>query len=111
MVVSSMPYHNVPIRFARPWRFHRKNEVDIYGKKSAHVSMIIHKLIASSTAYPKLFILSPKFRIEKLNEQIRKHVYEFTQLDFEAKTQLPKYNQPVEEAFVAWCQCEKNCKR
>jgi asparaginyl-tRNA synthetase len=60
-------------------------EVDIYGKPvRTTASMIIHKLIAASTAYPKLFILSPNIRIEKAaRAQTGKHIYEFTQLDFE----------------------------
>ena len=44
----------------------KRIEVDIYGKPvRATASMIIHKLVAASTAYPKLFILSPNIRIEK----------------------------------------------
>jgi len=46
--------------------------------------MIVHKLIAASLAYPKLFILSPNIRIEKAERaKTGKHIYEFTQLDFE----------------------------
>jgi asparaginyl-tRNA synthetase len=46
--------------------------------------MIIHKLIGASTAYPKLFIVSPNIRIEKSERgKTGKHIYEFTQLDFE----------------------------
>jgi asparaginyl-tRNA synthetase len=63
----------------------KRIEVDIYGKPVRTMSsMIIHKLVASSTAYPKLFILSPNIRIEK-GERAKtgKHIYEFTQLDFE----------------------------
>ena len=53
--------------------------------------MIIHKLIASSTAYPKLFILSPNIRIEKAARAATgKHIYEFTQLDFEARDATSK---------------------
>ncbi len=65
----------------------KRIEVDIYGKTvRATASMIIHKLIAASTAYPKLFILSPNIRIEKAERaKTGKHVYEFTQLDFEAR--------------------------
>ena len=65
----------------------KRIEVDIYGKTvRTTASMIIHKLIASSTAYPKLFILSPNIRIEKAERaHTGKHVYEFTQLDFEAR--------------------------
>jgi asparaginyl-tRNA synthetase len=63
----------------------KRIEVDIYGKPVRTMSsMIIHKLVASSTAYPRLFILSPNIRIEK-GERAKtgKHIYEFTQLDFE----------------------------
>jgi asparaginyl-tRNA synthetase len=65
----------------------KRIEVDIYGKTvRTTTSMIIHKLIAASLAYPKLFILSPNIRIEKVDRaKTGKHIYEFTQLDFEAR--------------------------
>jgi asparaginyl-tRNA synthetase len=65
----------------------KRIEVDIYGKTvRTTTSMIIHKLIAASLAYPKLFILSPNIRIEKAERaHTGKHIYEFTQLDFEAR--------------------------
>jgi asparaginyl-tRNA synthetase len=65
----------------------KRIEVDIYGKPvRTTASMIIHKLVASSTAYPKLFILSPNIRIEKAERaKTGRHIYEFTQLDFEAR--------------------------
>ena len=65
----------------------KRIEVDIYGKPvRTTASMIIHKLVAASTAYPKLFILSPNIRIEKAERaKTGKHIYEFTQLDFEAR--------------------------
>jgi asparaginyl-tRNA synthetase len=65
----------------------KRIEVDIYGETVRTTSsMIVHKLIASSLAYPKLFILSPNIRIEKAERaKTGKHVYEFTQLDFEAR--------------------------
>jgi asparaginyl-tRNA synthetase len=70
----------------------KRIEVDIYGKTvRTTASMIIHKLIAASTAYPKLFILSPNIRIEKPERaHTGKHIYEFTQLDFEAKNATSK---------------------
>jgi asparaginyl-tRNA synthetase len=53
--------------------------------------MIIHKLVASSLAYPKLFIVSPNIRIEKAERaKTGKHIYEFTQLDFEARDATSK---------------------
>ena len=65
----------------------KRIEVDIYGKTVRTTSsMIIHKLVASSLAYPKLFILSPNIRIEKGERaSTGKHIYEFTQLDFESR--------------------------
>jgi asparaginyl-tRNA synthetase len=70
----------------------KRIEVDIYGKPvRTTASMIIHKLVAASTAYPKLFILSPNIRIEKVERaSTGKHIYEFTQLDFEAKDATSK---------------------
>jgi asparaginyl-tRNA synthetase len=54
-------------------------------------SMIVHKLVAASTAYPKLFTLSPNIRIEKSERgKTGKHMYEFSQLDFEAKNVTSK---------------------
>ena len=63
----------------------KRIEVDIYGETVRTTSsMIVHKLIAASLAYPKLFILSPNIRIEKAERaKTGKHIYEFTQLDFE----------------------------
>jgi asparaginyl-tRNA synthetase len=70
----------------------KRIEVDIYGKPvRTTASMIIHKLVASSTAYPKLFILSPNIRIEKAERaKTGKHIYEFTQLDFEIRNASSK---------------------
>jgi len=70
----------------------KRLEVDIYGKPvRTMASMIVHKLIAASTAYPKLFILSPNVRLEKSERgKTGKHIYEFTQLDFEAKDATSK---------------------
>lgn len=82
----------------------KRIEVDIYGKTvRATASMIIHKLIASSTAYPKLFILSPNIRIEKAERaHTGKHVYEFTQLDFEVRNATSKdIINLVEDAFCS----------
>jgi asparaginyl-tRNA synthetase len=65
----------------------KRIEVDIYGKVvRTTASMIVHKLVASSLAYPKLFIVSPNIRIEKAERaKTGRHIYEFTQLDFEAQ--------------------------
>lgn len=81
----------------------KRIEIDIYGKPvRTTASMIIHKLVASSTAYPKLFILSPNIRIEKAERaKTGKHIYEFTQLDFEVRDASSKeiFNM-VEDAIV-----------
>jgi asparaginyl-tRNA synthetase len=70
----------------------KRIEVDIYGKPvRTTASMIIHKLVAASTAYPKLFVLSPNIRIEKAERaKTGRHIYEFTQLDFEARDATSK---------------------
>ena len=70
----------------------KRIEIDIYGKTvRTTASMIIHKLVAASLAYPKLFIVSPNIRIEKGERaQTGKHIYEFTQLDFEARDATSK---------------------
>ena len=81
----------------------KRIEVDIYGKPvRTTASMIIHKLVGASTAYPKLFILSPNIRIEKAERaKTGRHIYEFTQLDFEAQDASSKdVFALVEEAIV-----------
>ena len=63
----------------------KRVEVEIYGETvRTTLSMIVHKMVASSLGYPKLFTLSPNVRIERRERQITgRHLYEFTQLDFE----------------------------
>jgi asparaginyl-tRNA synthetase len=80
----------------------KRIEVDIYGKTvRTTTSMIIHKLIAASFAYPKLFILSPNIRIEKADRaKTGKHIYEFTQLDFEARDASSKYVMSLVEDVI-----------
>jgi asparaginyl-tRNA synthetase len=65
----------------------KRVETEIYGETvRTTLSMIIHKLVACSTAYPRLFILSPNVRIEKRERGATGwHAYEFTQLDFEIR--------------------------
>lgn len=65
----------------------KRVEAEIYGETvRTTLSMIIHKLVACSTAYPKLFVLSPNVRIEKRERKSTGwHAYEFTQLDFEIR--------------------------
>jgi len=65
----------------------KRIEVEIYGETvRTTLSMIVHKMVACSLAYPKLFILSPNVRIER-NERANSgiHAYEFTQFDFEVR--------------------------
>jgi asparaginyl-tRNA synthetase len=65
----------------------KRIEVEIYGKTvRTTLSMIVHKMVACSLAYAKLFILSPNVRIEKRGRaKTGIHAYEFTQLDFEVR--------------------------
>ena len=89
----------------------KRIEVDIYGKPvRTTASMIIHKLVAASTAYPKLFILSPNIRIEKAERaKTGKHIYEFTQLDFEASDATSKDIMALVES--ALCKVVKDLKK
>ena len=102
----------------------KRIEVDIYGRPvRTTASMIIHKLVASSTAYPKLFILSPNIRIEKAERaKTGKHIYEFTQLDFEMRdassedvlalveeaivTLVKDLKKDMKNELTALCRCE-----
>ena len=65
----------------------KRIEVELYDEKvRTTLSMIIHKIVACSLLYPKLFILSPNVRVEKRERKSSGwHIYEFTQLDFEAR--------------------------
>ncbi|MFQ5986439.1 MAG: asparagine synthetase A [Thermoplasmata archaeon] len=65
----------------------KRVEVEIYERTvRATLSMIIHKMVACSLAYPKLFALSPNVRIERRERgSTGVHTYEFTQLDFEVR--------------------------
>jgi asparaginyl-tRNA synthetase len=66
----------------------KRIEIELYDEKvQTTLSMIIHKLVACSLLHPKLFILSPNVRVERRERKsTRWHVYEFTQLDFEARS-------------------------
>jgi asparaginyl-tRNA synthetase len=86
----------------------KRIEVDIYGETVRTTSsMIVHKLIAASLAYPKLFILSPNIRIEKAERaKTGKHVYEFTQLDFEERgASSTDIMRLVEGAVIGLAEC------
>ncbi len=65
----------------------KRVEVEIYGERvNAMLSMIVHKIVVCSLAYPKMFALSPNIRIERRERSVTGvHAYEFTQLDFEAR--------------------------
>lgn len=65
----------------------KRIEVEVYGETVRTTqSMIIHKLVACSTAYPRLFVLSPNVRIERRERGATGwHTFEFTQLDFEIR--------------------------
>jgi asparaginyl-tRNA synthetase len=71
----------------------KRVEVEIYGKTTrSTTSMIVHKIVACSLAFPKLFILSPNIRIERSERAMTgMHTYEFTQLDFEVRNATSQY--------------------
>ncbi|MBI3858978.1 MAG: asparagine synthetase, partial [Thaumarchaeota archaeon] len=81
----------------------KRVETEIYGEiVRTTLSMIIHKLVASSTAYPKFFVLSPNVRIEKRERKATGwHAYEFTQLDFEMRDAGSKDIMRLVETVIA----------
>ena len=89
----------------------KRIEVEIYGKNvRTTLSMIVHKMIACSLAYTKLFTLSPNVRIERTeraNSGI--HAYEFTQLDFEVRNATSKEIRSLVEKTI--CGLISNLKR
>lgn len=80
----------------------KRIDVEIYGKTvRTTASMIIHKMVACSLLYPKLFILSPNVRIEKRERALSgRHAYEFTQLDFELRDASSKDVRSLVEASI-----------
>jgi asparaginyl-tRNA synthetase len=81
----------------------KRVETEIYGETvRTTLSMIIHKLVACSTVYPKFFVLSPNVRIEKRERKSTGwHAYEFTQLDFEMRNAgFGDVRRLVEDVFV-----------
>ena len=80
----------------------KRVEVEIYDQTvRTTASMIIHKLVSCSLAYPKLFLISPNIRIEKRERKSTGwHGYEFTQLDFEIRNASSKQIRSVVEGWV-----------
>jgi asparaginyl-tRNA synthetase len=80
----------------------KRVEVEIYGKMTrSTTSMIVHKMVACSLAFPKLFILSPNIRIERSERAMTGiHAYEFTQLDFEVKNATSYYIRSLVEKIL-----------
>jgi asparaginyl-tRNA synthetase len=74
-------------------------------------SMILHKQLAVKSGTKKLFILSPNVRLEHPRRaESGKHLFEFTQLDFElAHAGMEDVFQLVEEFLYELCQQAK-CK-
>ncbi|HVO36858.1 MAG TPA: asparagine synthetase A [Candidatus Acidoferrum sp.] len=88
----------------------KRVEVEIYGKTvRTTTSMIVHKMVACSLAFPKLFILSPNVRIERSERGTTgMHAYEFTQLDFEVRTATSQnIRSLVEEVIQRLMDCLK----
>jgi asparaginyl-tRNA synthetase len=81
----------------------KRIKVEIYGKTvRTTASMIIHKMVACSLLYTKLFILSPNVRIEKRDRAMSgRHAYEFTQFDFEVRDASSKEIR----SLVEWAVC------
>ncbi|MDG6922662.1 MAG: asparagine synthetase [Nitrososphaerota archaeon] len=80
----------------------KRVEIEIYDQTvRTTASMIIHKLVSCSLAYPKLFVLSPNVRIEKRERKTTGwHGYEFTQLDFEVRGATSKQIRKLVEGWI-----------
>ncbi len=80
----------------------KRVEVEIYGETvRTTTSMIIHKLVSCSLAYPKLFVISPNVRIEKRERSATGwHGYEFTQLDFEVRNASSRQIRKIVEGWI-----------
>ncbi|MGA2874588.1 MAG: asparagine synthetase A [Nitrososphaerales archaeon] len=80
----------------------KRVEVEIYEQTvRATASLIIHKLVSCSLAYPKLFVISPNVRIEKRERKSTGwHGYEFTQLDFEVRNASSRQVQRLVEGWI-----------
>lgn len=89
----------------------KRVEAEIYEQVvRTTASMIIHKLVSCSLAYPKLFIISPNVRIEKRERKTTGwHGYEFTQLDFEVRNASSKQVKKMVEGWL--CGLIRNLKR
>ncbi len=92
----------------------KRIEVEIYGRTvRATLSMIVHKMVACSLIHPKLFIISPNVRIEKMKRaNTGMHTYEFTQLDFEVRNASSKeIRELVEKLLTGLIHSLKRCMR
>ncbi|MEM2816407.1 MAG: asparagine synthetase A [Candidatus Bathyarchaeia archaeon] len=86
----------------------RRVHCEIYGEVvNTTTSMIVHKMVACSIAFPKLFTYSPNIRIEKKERAYSGiHAYEFTQLDFEVRDASSKdIRSLVEKAVCELIRC------
>ncbi len=89
----------------------KRIEVEIYGETvRTTLSMIVHKMVACSLVYPKLFILSPNVRMESVERaNSGMHAYEFTQLDFEVRNATSREIRSFVEKII--CGLISNLKR
>jgi asparaginyl-tRNA synthetase len=80
----------------------KRIEIEIYGKPvRATLSMIVHKMVATSLVYPKLYTFSPNVRIERGERATTGvHAYEFTQLDFEMRNANSKDVMTLVESLI-----------
>lgn len=80
----------------------KRIEVEIYGETvRTTLSMIVHKMVASSLLHPKLFILSPNVRVErKERAHTGRNAFEFTQLDFEVRNGTSKEIRHLVESTI-----------
>ncbi len=63
----------------------KTGEIEYYGQPLVITqSMILHKQLAIASGIDRIFVFSPNLRLEhKMRKESGKHLFEFTQLDFE----------------------------
>ncbi len=82
---------------------YKRLEFEIYGTtvRTMH-SMIVHKLVGTSLLIDRFFSLSPNIRLEKPERAMTgRHLFEFSQLDFEARGATSKQIRSLIEKMLS----------
>ncbi len=81
----------------------KTGEIEYYGQQLVVTqSMILHKQLAMASGLDKMFVFSPNLRLEhEKRKETGKHLFEFTQMDFEmSKAEMKDAMDLIEELVV-----------